>query len=86
MEKIIKVGTEVMYRGCFGMFEPKLAVVQYIEQSEYERCKYGVEVPSVPFSHKDYCVFVLNDGHWCYGEQVVSVVDKYDIVEMKKTN
>lgn len=56
----IKVGSKVKYRGCFGMFEPKEVSVKYIERSEYKRCKYGV--------------FVLDDGHWCYGEQIVGFV------------
>ena len=71
---IIKVGTKVKYRGCFGMFEPKTAVVMGIERSEYKRCKYGDPVDSVSFADKDYCVFNLDDGHWCYGEQIDWVV------------
>lgn len=73
MKEILK-GSKVMYRPCFGMFAPKLVTIKYIERSEIKRCKYGVEVDSVPFSEREYCVFVLDDGHWCYGEQIDSVV------------
>ena len=73
--KEIKVGTKVNYRGCFGLFEPKTAIVKHIERSEYKRCKYGNEVSSVSFSEREYCVFILDDSHWCYGEQIVSVVE-----------
>ena len=73
MKEILK-GSEVMYRPCFGMFAPKLVRIDYIQKSSYKRCKYGVLVDSVSFSDRDYCVFGLSDGHWCYGEQIDSVV------------
>ena len=71
---MIKVGTKVKYRGCFGMDKPTIVEVTHIERSEYKRDKYGVEVDSVPFSEREYCVFCLNNGHWCYGEQIDSIV------------
>ena len=71
---MIKVGTKVKYRGCFGMDKPTIVEVTHIERSEYKRDKYGVEVDSVPFSEREYCVFGLNNGHWCYGEQIDSIV------------
>ena len=74
MENIIKVGTKVKYRGCFGMDKPTIVEVTHIERSEYKRDKYGVEVDSVPFTEREYCVFCLNNGHWCYGEQIDSIV------------
>lgn len=74
MNKTIKVGTKVMYRPCFGMFEPKVVMVKYIERSEYKRCKYGVEVDSIPFNEREYGLFILSDGHWCYGEQIDKIV------------
>ena len=74
MENIIKAGTKVKYRGCFGMDAQTIVEVKYIQRSEYKRDKYGVEVDSVPFSEREYCVFSLNNGHWCYGEQIVEIV------------
>jgi hypothetical protein len=74
MENIIKVGTKVKYRGCFGMDEPTIVKVLHIQRSEYKRCKYGDGVDSVPFSEREYCVFSLDNGHWCYGEQIDAVV------------
>lgn len=71
---MIKVGTKVKYRGCFGMDAPTIAEVTHIERSEYKRDKYVVVVDSVPFSEREYCVFCLNNGHWCYGEQIDSIV------------
>lgn len=72
--KEIKVGTTVKYRGCFGMFDPTLVKVKAIYRSEYKRCKYADEkVDSVSFDEREYCIFILDDGHWCYGEQIVGV-------------
>ena len=56
------------------MDKPTVVEVKYIQRSEYKRDKYGVEVDSVPFSEREYCVFDLNNGHWCYGEQIDSIV------------
>ena len=32
--------------------------------------KYGVDVPKVPNTIKDNCIFDLDNGHWAYGHQV----------------
>ena len=50
MEKVIKTGSKVKYRGCFGTDKPVIAVVEHIERSKYKRDKYGDEVPEIPFS------------------------------------
>ena len=72
---MIKVGSKVIYRPCFGL-EPQTKVkVVYILQSEYKRCKYGDEVQSIPFSKREYATFGLDNGHWCYGEQIDEVVN-----------
>ena len=70
----IEVGTKVKYRGCFGMFAPTIVKVEWIQRSKYKRDKYGDEVSSVLFSEREYCIFGLNDGHWCYGEQIDKIV------------
>ena len=67
---MIKKGTKIYYRPCFGLFDPKMVKVTGIIKSQYKRCKYGDEVESVSITDKDYCVFLLDDGHWCYGEQI----------------
>ncbi len=74
MENTIKVGTKVLYRGCFGIDAPKIVKVTHIQRSEYKRDKYGVAVDSVPFSEREYCVFGLDNGRWCYGEQIDEIV------------
>lgn len=74
--RLIKVGSNVRYRGCFGIAEPKDVCIEWIIRSEQKRCKYGDEVDSVLFADREYCVFGLSDGHWCYGEQI-DVVHSY---------
>lgn len=70
----IKIGSKVLYRGCFGMYSPTEVVVTGIERSDYKRDKYGKPVDSVPFGEREYCVFDLDNGHWCYGEQIDGLV------------
>ena len=74
-KNIIKVGTIVQYRGGFGADAPTIVKVTSIEKSQYKRDKYGKPVKSVPFAEKDYCVFTLDNHHWCYGEQIDSIVE-----------
>lgn len=75
MNKVIKVGSKIKYRGDFGEGNPTTAIVKRIERSEYKRDKYGEVVPEVPFSEREYCVFDLDNNHWCYGEQIDDVIE-----------
>lgn len=79
----IKVGSKVIYRGCFGHFGPKEAVVSSILKSDNKRDKNGVNVDSIDFIDREYGVFMLSDGYWCYGEQIDSVVSDPDSVELR---
>ena len=71
---IIKIGTKVKYRGCFGSGSPEIVEVRNIERGESIYSKYGKPVGSVPFSCRERCVFDLSNGHWCYGDQIDSIV------------
>lgn len=35
--------------------------------------KYGQDMQQVGEDIKDYCVFDLNNGHWCYGSQLIII-------------
>ncbi len=70
----IRIGTSVSYRGCFGTEKPTIVKVLGIERGKYKREKYGTKVTEVPFSKREYCVFDLDNGHWCYGEQIDKIV------------
>lgn len=74
-EKVIKVGSRVMYRGCFGVDPAKEAKIESITKSLEKRSKYGCSTKSIDWDEKEYGCFILSDGHWCYGEQIVDLLD-----------
>lgn len=74
-EKVIKVGSRVMYRGCFGVDPAKEAKIESITKALEKRSKYGCSTKSIDWDEKEYGCFILSDGHWCYGEQIVDLLD-----------
>ena len=73
---MLKVGTKIKYRGRFGLEKPTIVTITNIERSKYKRDKHdGVNVDSIPFNKREYAVFDLDDGHWCYGEQIDEIVE-----------
>lgn len=75
-EKVIKVGSRVMYRGCFGVGPAKEAKIESITKALEKRSKYGCSTKSIDWDEKEYGCFILSDGHWCYGEQIVDLLDE----------
>lgn len=75
-EKVIKVGSRVMYRGCFGVDPAKEAKIESITKALEKRSKYGCSTKSIDWDEKEYGCFILSDGHWCYGEQIVDLLDE----------
>ena len=75
-EKVIKVGSRVMYRGCFGVYPAKEAKIESITKALEKRSKYGRSTKSIDWDEKEYGCFILSDGHWCYGEQIVDLLDE----------
>ena len=75
-EKVIKVGSRVMYRGCFGVAPAKEAKIESITKALEKRSKYGCSTKSIDWDEKEYGCFILSDGHWCYGEQIVDLLDE----------
>jgi len=71
-ERLIRVGTRVVYRGGFGRDPQKTASVEAIERTYHPGEKYGQEVDEVSM-HDNY-VLTLDDGHWCYSHQVDGVL------------
>jgi len=72
-EPIIKVGSKVVYKGAWGSEPEKEVEVTRIEKCEEEGDKYGTQVDEILWSEKDYGVFDISDGHWCYGYQIVEL-------------
>lgn len=71
-QKIIQEGTKVLYRGGFGRDPQRVAIVTGIERTKFPREKYGDEVDSVTLDEN--YVLNLDNGHWCYSDQVDGVV------------
>ena len=69
--RIIRKGSQVLYRGGFGRDPHKTAHVIAIEVTDYPREKYGVEVSEVSMDAN--YVLTLDNGHWCYSDQVDGV-------------
>lgn len=70
MNKPLKVGDTVRWRGLWGKAQEEPAEVTGIEI----RCigKYGTEVAEAPWDDvKKHGVLSLANGHWAYGYQVV---------------
>jgi hypothetical protein len=78
-KQIIKIGTKVKVRFFGG--ETKIAKVTGIEKCECGE-KYGEPVDEVEFRYRagnfgagvEY-TFSLDDNHWCYGEQIIGIVE-----------
>lgn len=78
--KTIKVGDQVMWRGCWNQQPSIVATITGIEltpsffcTSPNIRYKYGVPVNEVETANKDKCVFTLDNGHWAYGNQITPI-------------
>lgn len=70
---IIKVGSKVIYKGSWGTDPEKEVDIVDIEKCENEGEKYGTPVDDILWEEKNYGVFGLSDGHWCYGYQIVEL-------------
>ena len=70
---IIKVGSKVVYKGAWGSEPEKEVEVTRIEKCKDEGDKYGTQVDEILWDEKDYGVFDVSDGHWCYGYQIVEL-------------
>ena len=75
-KNIIKIGSNVMYRGSFGMGCPEKVTIESIDMCEKEGDKYGDAVESIDWGMKNYGCFTLSNGHWCYGGQIDLLLDE----------
>lgn len=71
----IKVGSRVLYRGSWGSKLPKEATVTAIEETEEPGEKSGCPREQIAFSRRECSCIDLDDGHWCYGDQIDAVLD-----------
>ena len=70
--RIIRKGSQVLYRGSWGRDGQRIAQVIAIEQTDGPNEKYGDEVDEVSLDAN--YVLTLNNGHWCYSYQVDGLV------------
>lgn len=74
--KSIKVGSLVTWSGCWGKDINRQAEVESILKGSFNHDTDGKEVKEVAFNERAFCVFILTNGHWCYGDQISDVTDK----------
>ncbi|HAO94322.1 MAG TPA: hypothetical protein DCR11_10700 [Deltaproteobacteria bacterium] len=77
MNKLLKTGDTIRWRGLWGEAQEKPAVVTGIQI----RCtaKYGTEVTEASWADvKGHGVVDLDNGHWAYGYQVDPVDEVRD--------
>ena len=74
--RIIRKGSQVLYRGSWGRDGQRIAEVIAIEQPQGPNEKYGDEVDAVTLDA--HYVLTLNNGHWCYSYQVDGIVQPPD--------
>jgi hypothetical protein len=75
-DKVIKIGSKVSYKGAWGTKPEKEVTIKGIEKCLEEGMKEGKPVDEIDWTEKDYGVYDLSDGHWCYGYQIASLIDK----------
>lgn len=69
MNKTLKIGSKVVYRGAWGTAFPKESEIEGIQLCE-NGDKYGEDIEECNEGNYENCVFDLTDGHWCYGYQI----------------
>lgn len=70
----ISVGDTISYRSWDGESpcRTKTAEVARIEKCREKGELYGHPVPNVPLSDIEKCVFILSNGYWCHGYQIIT--------------
>ena len=69
----VQVGDTILYRPAWGMFDPTAVKVTAMETTEFPRQKYGAPATEVSYGmiRQNRVLFTLDNGHWCYAQQVV---------------
>lgn len=72
MKETINVGDQIVYKAGFGDDLPKITRVTQMEVTDYAREKYGDEreEASLELVEDNRVCISLENGHWCYSEQV----------------
>lgn len=70
----IKVGDLVGWSGTWNTDPIKNVKVLEIYKDVVSRTDNGVRTNIVDYTDKNTCVFILDNGHWCYGYQIHYVI------------
>lgn len=82
MENVVKVGTKVKH--CLFGGDTLAGVVISIELCDCGK-KHGKPVSSMSMEGRDRrYVLAMNNGHWCYGDQVLSIVEQQECTTKKE--
>ena len=74
-KRMIEIGDAIMYRGSFGYVAiPIRAVIIGIAKSKQVRDRYGDKVDRVLFRDRQFACFDLDNGNWCYGDQIDRII------------
>jgi len=81
LDGILRIGDTVLWRGCFGTESEQPVKVKRMEVTATPRTKYGDEVESVAWSvvRENRVILDLDNGHWCYAEQIAPYEEKQTI-------
>ena len=76
MSNEVQVGDTAVYRGSWGDAPPKAVRVESLTVTCHPGCKEGYEVDTAPSSLllENRLIFGLSDGHWCYADQIDTLV------------
>lgn len=80
MEKFIRIGDEISWRGSWGTQPPKLARVVHIEKTRAPGEKHGNSVNEISVAEKYCAVFSLDNGHWAFGDAIALVEDDPQVI------
>lgn len=72
-KRYLRIGDIVLWRGDFGMAEPKESVITDMEITEEPRAKYGKSVKVVRWEYvkENRVLFHFDNRHWAYSDQIV---------------
>ena len=72
MSDTLRVGDDVLWRGSFGMEEPKKVIVKGIQLNYSNGSKDGVAVDEIDWWHiqERNQIIDLDNGHWAWAFQI----------------
>jgi hypothetical protein len=81
----LKIGQKVIWRGDWGIAEPKEGIVRFIQKNDFNGSEDGYDVSEIPWDEvTDRNVIIsLENGHWCWGYQISKFFNNLNNLFMK---